>query len=106
MLEDAGLVSSGEGAFWKRMINKSAQEMKDECLRSSKKWIDGPAESRFEGEPDARFGDREERPVGKLTQNEALRERMQSLLSPKQTPGERPFYVSSPFFSQMSERKD
>lgn len=106
VLERAGIVSSGEGAFSKRMINRSAEEMKNECLRRGRKWTDGPAELIFEGEPDARFGDREERCVGKVVQNQMFRERMQSLLSPKQTPGERPFYVSSPFFSQMNERKD
>lgn len=108
VLEGAsGLVPIGESGFWKRMINKSAEEMKNECLDSGRKWIDGPAvEVTFDGEPDARFGDREERSVGKLLQNEVLRERMQSLLGSKETPGERPFYVSSPFFSRMNERRD
>jgi hypothetical protein len=106
VLERAGLVASGEGKFWKRMINRSAEEMKDECLRSGKKWKDGPAELTFDGEPDASFVDREETPVGKLAQNEAFRERMQSLLRPKETPGERPFYVSSPFFSRMGRMNE
>jgi hypothetical protein len=101
VLEHAGLVSSGEGGFWKSMINRSSEEMKSECLQAGKKWIDGP-ESTFEGEPDARFVDREVKPVGKLVQNEAFRARMQSLLG--ETPVERPFYVSSPFFSKMDER--
>ena len=32
MLERAGDVSSGEGGFWKSMINRSSEEMKNECL--------------------------------------------------------------------------
>jgi hypothetical protein len=108
MLEYAGVVSPGEGEFWKGMINKSSEEMKNECLRRNKKWIDGP-ESTCEGEPDARFADRDTVKVGKLVQNEAFRARMQSLLGSKaddhdETPAvERPFYVSSPFFSKMKE---
>ncbi|KAJ5780139.1 hypothetical protein N7457_005299 [Penicillium paradoxum] len=113
MLEQAGVVPSGEGEFWKRMVNRSSEEMKNECLRAGKKWIDGP-ESTYEGEPDARFFDREQstvKPVGKLVQNEAFWARMQSLLGPTgsgerehdATPVERPFYVSSPFFSKMNE---
>lgn len=112
VLEHNGLVSPGEGEFWKKMINKSAEEMKNECLQSGRKWIDGP-ESTWEGEPDARFGDKDstKKPVGKLAQNEAFRARMQSLLGGgasgddhhDETPVERPFYVSSPFFSKMQE---
>lgn len=47
LLESAGggLVASGEGRFWKGMINRSAQEMKDACLREEKKWIDRLAET-------------------------------------------------------------
>ncbi|CAP93923.1 hypothetical protein E8E15_007111 [Penicillium rubens] len=116
MLEHAGVVSPGEGEFWKSMINKSSEEMKNECLQGKKKWIDGP-ESTYEGEPDAKFADREQstmKPVGKLAQNEVFRARMQSLLGPKaggetdhdEKPVERPFYVSSPFFSKMNERND
>ena len=119
MLEQAGVVSSGEGGFWKSMINRSSEEMKNACLQEGKKWIDGP-ESTYEGEPDARFMDRERdtlKPVGKLVQlvqNEMFRARMQSLLGPKgsgesdhdETPVERPFYVSSPFFSKTNERNE
>ena len=116
MLEHAGVVSSGEGSFWKNMINKSSEEMKNECLRAGKTWIDGP-ESAYEGEPDAKFVDKERdtvKPVGKLAENEVFRARMQSLLGSKgggesdidETPVERPFYVSSPFFSKMAERND
>lgn len=116
MLEKAGLVSPGEGEFWKSMINRSSEEMKNECLREGRKWIDG-AESTCEGEPDARFVDREVdalKPVGKLVQNEMFQARMQSLLGRKEsgdshhdeTPVERPFYVSSPFFSKTGERKN
>ncbi|KAJ5245209.1 hypothetical protein N7489_005305 [Penicillium chrysogenum] len=116
MLEHAGVVSPGEGEFWKSMINKSSEEMKNECLQGKKKWIDGP-ESTYEGEPDAKFADSERgtvKPVGKLAQNEVFRARMQSLLGPKaggetdhdEKPVERPFYVSSPFFSKMNERND
>ncbi|KGO76610.1 hypothetical protein PITC_091330 [Penicillium italicum] len=115
-LEHAGVLSSGEGEFWKSMVNRSSEEMKNECLRAGKKWIDGP-ESTHEGEPDAKFMDREwdtVKPVGKLAQNEVFRARMQSLLGPKggaksdcdETPVERPFYVSSPFFSKMNEGND
>lgn len=114
MLEQAGIVSSGEGEFWKGMINRSSEEMKIECLRFGKKWIGGP-ESTFEGEPDARFGGESgiTKPVGKLAQNEMFQARMKSLLG-AQTGGEskgdgkpeRPFYVSSPFFSTMSEREE
>ncbi|KAJ5961227.1 uncharacterized protein N7479_008377 [Penicillium vulpinum] len=115
MLEHASYVSPGEGAFWKSMINRSSEEMKNECLQGQRKWIDGP-ESTYEGEPDARFVDRERdtvKPVGKLAQNEVFRARIQSLLGPKgsgrsddKTPVERPFYVSSPFFSKMNERNN
>ncbi|KAJ5622457.1 hypothetical protein N7528_005689 [Penicillium herquei] len=112
MLEHAGFISSGEGKFWKSMINRSSEEMKNECLQTGRTWIDGPG-STWEGEPDARFADKEKdtaRPVGKLTQNEVFRARMQSLLGSKgsggseETPAERPFYVSSPFFSKKNER--
>lgn len=105
VLERAGLVSIGEARFWKGMINKSAQQIKDECLRKSRKWKDGPAEMTFEGEPDARF-DTEKMPVGKLAQNEMFQQRMQSLLGPREAPGEKPFYVSSPFFSRLNETDD
>ncbi|KAJ6137481.1 hypothetical protein N7471_003967 [Penicillium samsonianum] len=116
MLEKARVVSSGEGGFWKSMINRSSEEMKNECLRREKKWIDGP-ESTCEGEPDARFAGKERdtvKPVGKLAQNEVFQARMQSLLGSKgggesghdETPVERPFYVSSPFFSKMDHRND
>ncbi|CAI7577428.1 unnamed protein product [Penicillium crustosum] len=111
MLEHAGVVSSGEGSFWKNMINRSSEEMKNECLRAGKTWIDGP-ESTYEEEPDAKFVDKEQgtvKPVGKLAQNDVFRARMQSLLGSKgsggsdidETPVERPFYVSSPFFTTM-----
>lgn len=95
------------------MINRSSEEMKNECLRSGRTWIDGP-ESTWEGEPDARFVDKEQsagKPVGKLAQNEVFRARMQSLLDPKdgeksddEAPLQRPFYVSSPFFSKMGNK--
>ena len=74
-----------------------------------RKWIAGP-ESTFEGEPDARFIDNERdssKPVGKLAQNEAFL-RMRSLFETKGSEGstERPFYVSSPFFSRINDKKD
>ncbi|KAJ5731485.1 uncharacterized protein N7483_005993 [Penicillium malachiteum] len=90
----------------------SSEEMKNECLQTGRTWIDGP-ESTWEGEPDARFADKENdkvRPVGELTQNEVFRARIQSLLGSKgsgvsdEAPAERPFYVSSPFFSETNER--
>ncbi|KAJ5162705.1 uncharacterized protein N7500_004535 [Penicillium coprophilum] len=116
MLEHAGVFPSGEEQFWKSMINRSSEEMKNECLRGGKKWIDGP-ESTYEGDPDARFVDRERdtaKPVGKLVQNDVFRARMQSLLGPKRSgesdhdemPTERPLYVSSPFFSKLAGMKD
>lgn len=114
MLEQADIVSPGEGIFWKSMVNRSSEEMKIECLRRGRKWIDG-LESTCEGEPDARFVDREEgtvKPVGKLVQNGGFRAQLQSLLGPRldgesdhdETPVEWPFYVSSPFFSKVAER--
>lgn len=81
MLEQSGIVGAGEGGFWKSMIGKSAERMKEDCLHTGRTWISGP-QSTFEGEPDARFVDKERdssKPVGKLTQNEAFL-RMQSLL--------------------------
>ncbi|KAJ6015348.1 hypothetical protein N7540_009939 [Penicillium herquei] len=111
-LEHAGFVSSEEGKFWKSMINRSSEEMKEECLQTGRTWIDDP-ESTWEGEPDARFADKEKdtaKPVGKLAQNEVFQARMQSLLGSKgsgesdETLAERPFYVSSPFFSKANER--
>ncbi|KAI9934622.1 hypothetical protein ASPWEDRAFT_61822 [Aspergillus wentii DTO 134E9] len=105
VLERVGLVGSGEGGFWRGMVNKSAEEMKSECLRTGRRWIDGP-ELVFEGDPDARFGDEgdEARPVGKLGNNEAFL-RMKSLFGERKDgeSQERPFYVSSPFFSKMEK---
>ncbi|KAH8426113.1 uncharacterized protein LDX57_003855 [Aspergillus melleus] len=109
MLEQAGILKQGEGAFWKSMINSSADEMRDSCLRTGRGWIAGP-ESTFEGEPDARFNDKATVQVGKLAQNPLFQARMQSLLggqqqsqkSNSQEPPERPFYVSSPFFSRTN----
>ncbi|BCR95121.1 uncharacterized protein AKAW2_20061S [Aspergillus luchuensis] len=116
MLEDAGVLASGEGAFWKSMINEGAESMKRACGDSGRKWIDGP-EVVFEGEPDARFKDEgAKKKIGKLKDNEAFRERMQTLMGKKSSGGvgggeagernvpERPFYVSSPFFSQTNRR--
>ncbi|GKZ27894.1 hypothetical protein AbraIFM66951_007428 [Aspergillus brasiliensis] len=109
MLENAGVLASGEGAFWKSMINGGAESIKRACGDSGKKWVDGP-EMVFEGEPDARFGDKEgdKKEVGKLKDNEAFRKRMQVLGKSRGGEGgeenvpERPFYVSSPFFSQTN----
>ncbi|KAJ6121491.1 hypothetical protein N7512_003956 [Penicillium capsulatum] len=42
MLEKAGVVLPGEEPFWKSMVNRNSEEMKQECLRAEKKWIDGP----------------------------------------------------------------
>ncbi|KAE8372112.1 hypothetical protein BDV26DRAFT_274760 [Aspergillus bertholletiae] len=114
MLERAGFVGHGEGEFWHCMINQSADAIRDSCIASGQKWIKGP-ESTFEGEPDARFSDKaDSKPVGKLVQNSIFQQRMRSLLgdrhdaSESQTAGqppERPFYVSSPFFSQTGGAK-
>ncbi|KAJ5708480.1 hypothetical protein N7488_008281 [Penicillium malachiteum] len=85
---------------------ESSEEMKNECLQTGRTWIDGP-ESTWEGEPDARFADKEK---DTARPNEVFRARMQSLLGSKgsggseETPAERPFYVSSPFFSKTNER--
>ncbi|PYH72053.1 uncharacterized protein BO88DRAFT_382652 [Aspergillus vadensis CBS 113365] len=117
MLEDAGVLGTGEGAFWKSMINEGAESIKRACGDSGRKWIDGP-EVVFAGEPDARFRDeRNKKEVGKLKDNEAFRERMQVLMGKSSGGGssdngeggkggvaERPFYVSSPFFSQTNRR--
>lgn len=105
-LEQAGLLKQGEGAFWKSMMNRSADEIRDGCLRTGRKWIVS-RETAFEGEHDARFNDKSTVQVGKLTQNPMFQTRMQSLLgnrpqgeeSNSQEPPERPFYISSPFFS-------
>ncbi|KAL5342901.1 hypothetical protein BJX70DRAFT_394341 [Aspergillus crustosus] len=118
MLEMTSVVEKGEGDSWTKMINKSSEEMKNACLQAGKQWIDGP-ESVFEGEPDANFKDAEKgstRAVGKLAQNEDFKARMQALLGNgnegkeedgrKSKPVERPFYVYSPFFSRMGDKKD
>lgn len=116
MLEDAGVVKSGEGAFWRDMVNKSAKGMEEACLGSGRVWISGP-ESSFEGDPDARFDDKEVRSIRKLEQNEAFlsmqalmgngtgKEKERKGVSGEESVGERPFYVSSPFFSRMGEMK-
>ena len=112
ILEREGVVQQGEGDFWKGMVNLSADQMRDSCLRTGRKWIMGP-ESTFEGVPDARFSDKTDSTVrvGKLSQNSAFQARMQSLMgnrqhgdewSAQEHPPERPFYVSSPFFSRMN----
>lgn len=108
MLEDAGVVRFGEGAFWRDMVNRSAEGKEEACLGSGRVWIPGP-ESTFEGDPDASFNDKEVRPVGRVAGNEAFL-RMQALMgngmgtvSGEEGP-ERPFYVSSPFFSRMGEK--
>lgn len=95
---------------------KARSTERDTATSSAQLTASGP-ESMCGGEPDARFVDGEwstVKPVGKLVQNEVFRARMQSLLGLKgggesdhdKTPLERPFYVSSPFFSKMVERKD
>lgn len=109
MLEQADLLKQGEGAFWKSMINLSADEMRDSCLRTGRRWVAG-SELSFEGEPDARFNDKTTVQVGKLAQNPMFQARMQSLLgNPQQgeepsaqESSERPFYISSPFFSRAN----
>ncbi|PYH96856.1 hypothetical protein BO71DRAFT_469888 [Aspergillus ellipticus CBS 707.79] len=111
VLEAAGVgVGCGEGGFWKGMVNRSAKEIKQACVASGRTWVDGP-NRRFEGDPDARFaegGEGEGRVVGRLRDNPVLRERMRGLVgnhnSEEGSNGvipERPFYVSSPFFSRM-----
>ncbi|GAB1196477.1 hypothetical protein APSETT444_005748 [Aspergillus pseudonomiae] len=113
MLETADVLPSGEGLFWEEMINLSAEAMQDRCVQSGRTWIPGP-EQVFEGEADARFADKGDvKPVGRLMQNSALRERMLALEGgipaggsvgvDKGLSGERPFYVSSPFFSRTRE---
>lgn len=113
MLENAGFVPPGEGQFWEEMINLSAAAMQDRCERTGRAWILGP-EQVLEGEADARFVDKGElKPVGRLMENSALRERMLALVGNlpvsdsmgvnEGLAGERPFYVSSPFFSRARE---
>ncbi|KNG81806.1 hypothetical protein ANOM_009071 [Aspergillus nomiae NRRL 13137] len=112
-IPNSGVVPSGEGLFWEEMINLSAEAMQDRCVQSGTTWIPGP-EQVFEGEADARFADKGDvKPVGRLMQNPALRERMLALEGgipaggsvgvDKGLSGERPFYVSSPFFSRTRE---
>ncbi|RAK99627.1 uncharacterized protein BO80DRAFT_494634 [Aspergillus ibericus CBS 121593] len=107
MLEGAGMVGNGEGEFWRKMINRSAEGMKEGCVVSGRKWVDG-VELGFEGVPDARFvegNDGVGRSVGRLRDNVAFRERMQVLMGGRDSVGgvpERPFYVSSPFFSRSN----
>ncbi|KAL4798231.1 hypothetical protein BDV19DRAFT_357307 [Aspergillus venezuelensis] len=84
------------------MTNKSAEGMKRACVDAGKRWIDG-LESVFEGVPDARFRDGEERSVGRLNENLAMRERMEALIGGNVKKGEgveRGYYVSSPFYSR------
>ncbi|PWY77276.1 hypothetical protein BO94DRAFT_538143 [Aspergillus sclerotioniger CBS 115572] len=105
MLEGAGVVRTGEGEFWRKMINRSAEGMKEACVGSGRKWVDG-MELVFEGKADARFVDGRDG-VGRLSDNVALRERMQLLTGTmeegKEKGGsERPVYVSSPFFSRSN----
>lgn len=112
ILEREGLLNQGEGEFWTSMINRSADEMKESYLHTDRKWIAG-SESTFEGVPDARFSDKEDptKSVGKLTHNSIFQARIQSLLGNKNrdasnaenAPEERPFYISSPFFSRTHE---
>ncbi|KAE8131636.1 hypothetical protein BDV38DRAFT_290007 [Aspergillus pseudotamarii] len=113
MLEKEGVVSSGEGLFWEEMINLSADAMQDRCEWTGRTWVPG-LERVFEGEADARFVDKGGlRPVGRLRQNSVLRERMLALEGSFPTKesrrieedlsGERPFYVSSPFFSRTGK---
>lgn len=86
--------------------------MRDSCLHTGRKWIVGP-ELMFEGVLDARFSDKTDLMVraGKLSQNSVFQACMLSLmgnrqhddeLSAQEHPSERPFYVSSPFFSRMN----
>lgn len=113
MLEDAGVVGEGEGAFWRGMVNRSADGMEEACRGSGRFWILAP-ESSFEGIPDASFNDKEVRSVEKLVGNEAFF-KIQALigtgtstetLSSEKGARKRPFYVSSPFFNQMGGKKD
>lgn len=115
MLERAGLLKPGEGDFWRDMINHSSDETERSCIRANRKWIPGAGLS-IVGEPDARFFDAKAstaKPIGKLEHNATFQARMQSLLGHRQegnisreeSPPERPFYISSPFFSQ-AQRKE
>lgn len=80
MLERAGIVVKGEEDLCMGMINLSARQIQDHCLETGRKWIPGP-ETDFEGAPDALIKDENaKKPVGKLSENTALQERMQSLI--------------------------
>ncbi|KAL5363869.1 hypothetical protein BJX96DRAFT_156355 [Aspergillus floccosus] len=116
MLESARLLKPGEGDFWRDMVNRSADEIERSCTRTNRKWTSGTGLS-IVGEPDARFFDTKAstaKPIGKLEHNATFQARMQSLLSSREeasispreeTPTERPFYVSSPFFSQAHRKE-
>lgn len=128
ILETEGVLDTpGEGRFWRSMVNKSAEGMRESCLRTGRVWIPGP-ESTFEGEPDARFLDPTgiaTGEVGRLAHNAVFQARMQALWGVTLGKGsggeedggiaddaaavgggasERPFYVSSPFLSRSHER--
>lgn len=117
MLEraDIDLVPGGEGTFWREMINLGADQMKDRCIETGREWAERSARSDFEGVPDARFADEgdevKKKVVGKLTQNPVFGDRMRALMGgngngqtresfPSEDSTERPFYISSPFFSR------
>ena len=113
----SGLVEQNEGSFWRGMINLSAEQMKDRCIESGRRWVERSPEFDFDGVPDARFADEgdevKRQGVGKLTQNPVFQDRMRALMggdgsetgrsAQGESPAERPFYVSSPFFSRTGE---
>ena len=114
MLERAGsLMAENEGAFWRGMINLSAEQMKARCLESGRVWVQRSPDLGFDGVPDARFSDegdevKQKGGVGKLAQNPIFKDRMRALMGGGSQGGEspqaaksaeRPFYVSSPFFN-------
>ncbi|KAM5454785.1 hypothetical protein MaudCBS49596_002082 [Microsporum audouinii] len=107
-LEQNGILQDGEGVYWQNMINLTSDQMNQHCKGDGKRWIDGPGQIPFNGVPDARFSDREERRIGRLAEDSAIQGKLESLfnskagsssLMPKDSDPQR-LYISSPFFSQ------
>lgn len=111
-LEEHGLVGSGEGRFWKAQINCSANQMAAHCRETGRDWHEEEKKVIDPADIDARFNDAEKRQIGKLSENSkfqgALGSLGASLASRSQAGGkvERPYYVSSPFFSKTPSHND
>lgn len=57
ILEEKGLLSTGEGKFWKEMVGKGAEEVGNRCAESGRVWVPGPGSIAREeqGQADARW---------------------------------------------------